>query len=223
MAMQEAVFLCTRVPRRALPLMMQYGTSFLRHRAGIQQTISTGSTSWAMMTSLASFCSMSVVTWLRPNFKITGFFGFTSPPSFFAFAASNKRADFSFLVSGLYFWHSLSKLPAWFLSMVFVNWLTAGGTFKRKSIMRFLRCKRMYFGHFTKRLRSVFGRMSPPIRKFFGFFSKRTLFCTFFFFFSPRGAAGVFFLGCAFVAACLPMAAQRARDAARDKDLRPMA
>merc|ERR1719379_3380172 len=74
-ATQEAVFLCTSCPRRDLPLTMQYATSFLRQRAGSHTTISMGSTSWAITTSFAAFCSTSVVTWLRPYLMTTGFFG----------------------------------------------------------------------------------------------------------------------------------------------------
>merc|ERR1719273_1941329 len=56
-AMQDAFFLCTSCPRRDFPLIMQYGISFFRHSAGIQHTSSIGSTSCAITTNLACFCS----------------------------------------------------------------------------------------------------------------------------------------------------------------------
>merc|ERR1719161_1406030 len=82
-ATQEAVFLCTSCPRRDLPFTMQYGTPFLRQRAGSQTTSSIGSTSWAMATSLAALFSTSVVTWLRPYLMTVGFLALVSLPSFF--------------------------------------------------------------------------------------------------------------------------------------------
>mmetsp|Transcript_99466 Transcript_99466/g.257074 ORF Transcript_99466/g.257074 Transcript_99466/m.257074 type:complete len:217 (+) Transcript_99466:124-774(+) len=163
-ATQAAAFLCTSWPRRPLPLMMQYGTSFLRHRAGSQATISMGSTSWGMTTSLAALFSIRVVTWFRPYFSTTGFLVFTSWPSFFCCAISIKRVFFSCLVSGWYFFSSFSSWPAWFLSMDMLNWLRAGGTFRRMSMIFFMRWRRTYFGHLMKRVRSLFGWMSPPMR-----------------------------------------------------------
>merc|ERR1719215_1633102 len=79
-AMQDAVFLWTNCPRRALPLMMQYGTSFLRHKAGNQQTNSIGSTSCAITTRLADLFSTKVVTWFKPYFNTCGFLLLLSPP-----------------------------------------------------------------------------------------------------------------------------------------------
>merc|ERR1719502_1157217 len=54
-----------------------------------------------------------------------------------------------------------------------------------------MRCSRTYFGHFTKRVRSRLGWMSPPRRKFLGAFSKRGFFLAAFLF-SARGAEGSF-------------------------------
>merc|ERR1740130_2579757 len=193
-ATQEAAFLCTSWPKRPLPLMMQYGTSFLRQSAGNQHTSSIGSTSWAITTSLAALFSTSVVTWLRPYFTTTGFLVFTSWPAFFCWAISIRRAFFASRVSGMYFLQSLSTCAAWFLSMAQLNWLMAGGTFRRMSMIILAFCKRTYFGHFTKRVRSRFGWMSPPKRKLLGAFSKRGFFCVFFFLSPPRGALGNFFL-----------------------------
>merc|ERR1719321_73387 len=150
-------FLCTSWPRRPLPLMMQYGTSFLRHRAGSQHTISIGSTSCAMTTSFAVLFSTNVVTWLRPYFRTTGFLLFTSPPAFFCSAASIKRAFLASRVSGVYFLQSLSTWAAWFLSMAQLNWLMAGGTLRRINMIFLALCSRTYFGHLIKRERSRFG------------------------------------------------------------------
>merc|ERR1711964_161493 len=61
-----AVFLCTNFPTRALDLTIMYGTSFLRQRAGKKHTISIGSTSWALITSLAFLFSTKSTTWLMP-------------------------------------------------------------------------------------------------------------------------------------------------------------
>ena len=48
-----------------------------------------GSTSWAMTTSWAFFCSTRLVTWLIPYFSTMGFFpGATSCPSLFFWAIS---------------------------------------------------------------------------------------------------------------------------------------
>merc|ERR1719473_375456 len=125
-AMQEAVFLCTSWPRRDLPLMMQYGTSFFRHKAGSQQTSSTGSTSCAMTTNFAALFSTSVVTWLSPYLITCGFFDFDSFPSFFCCAISSSLAFFASLVSGWYFLQRRRRDDAWFLSIAMLNWLMAG-------------------------------------------------------------------------------------------------
>merc|ERR1719321_2246257 len=125
-AMHEAVFLCTSWPRRDLPLMMQYGTSFLRQSAGSQQTSSMGSTSWAMTTSFACLLSIRVVTWFSPYLTTCGFFVFTSSPAFFCCAISRSRCFFASFVSGWYFLQSFSTCAAWFLSIDMLNWLMAG-------------------------------------------------------------------------------------------------
>merc|ERR1719203_1947730 len=103
---------------------------------------------------------------------------------------------------------SRSSVAAWFLSMVMLNWLMAGGIFRRISMIFFMRCNRMYLGHRTKRVKSRFGWMSPPRRKFLGVFSNSGFLCALFFF-SASGADGSFFLPAADFAA-LPMAAATA-------------
>merc|ERR1719424_2637253 len=194
MATHEAAFLWTSCPKRPLPLMMQYGTSFLRQSAGNQQTSSMGSTSWAMMTNLAALFSTKVVTWFNPYFNTTGFLVFTSCPAFFCWAISMRRFFLASRVSGMYFLQSFKTWAAWFLSMVQLNWWMAGGTFKRINMIFFARCKRTYLGHLTKRVRSRLGWMLPPRRKLRGAFSKREFFCVFFFAPLERGALGNFFL-----------------------------
>merc|ERR1719401_2123938 len=87
--------------------------------------------------------------------------------------------------------------------MVLLNWLMAGGIFKRKSIIFFIRCKRTYFGQRTKRVRSRLGWIAPPRRKFLGVFSKSGFFFAAFLF-SARGAEATFF-----PFAALPMAPRR--------------
>mmetsp|Transcript_55250 Transcript_55250/g.179490 ORF Transcript_55250/g.179490 Transcript_55250/m.179490 type:complete len:211 (+) Transcript_55250:359-991(+) len=188
------------MPKRPLPLMMQYGTSFLRHKAGNQQTVSMGSTSCAITTSLATFCSMSVVTWFRPYLMTCGFLVFSSFPSFFCWAVSISLAFLASLVSGWYFFNRRRSVAAWFLSIVMLNWLIAGGIFRRMIMIFFMRCRRTYLGHRTKRVRSRFGWMSPPKRKFLGVFSKSG-FLTAFAFFAAKGALGSFLP----VFAALPM------------------
>merc|ERR1719161_1059890 len=91
-----------------------------------------------------------------------------------------RRFFFASLVSGMYFLQSRSTAEAWFLSMAMLNWLMDGGTFSRMSMILFIRCRRTYFGHRTKRVRLRLGWMSPPRRKFRGVFSKRGFFFAFF-------------------------------------------
>merc|ERR1719265_1124987 len=162
--MQEAAFLCTSWPRRAFPLMMQYGTSFLRQSAGSQQTSSIGSTSCAMITSFATLFSTKVVTWFSPYFTTWGFFDLASSPDFLDCAISIRRCFLASRVSGMYFLQRRRTAEAWFLSMAMLNWLIAGGTFSLQSMILFIRCRRTYFGHRTKRLRLRLGWMSPPRR-----------------------------------------------------------
>merc|ERR1719240_1928782 len=71
-ARHDAVFLCTNLPSRDLPFTMQYGMFFLRHSVGSQHTSSIGSTSCAMITSLALLSSTSWVTWFRPYLITAG-------------------------------------------------------------------------------------------------------------------------------------------------------
>merc|ERR1719171_1513804 len=68
-----------------------------------------------------------------------------------------SRVFFASRVSGMYFLHSLRRLVAWFLSIVWLNWAMVGGTFKRHSMIRFWRWRRTYLGHLMKRVRLRFG------------------------------------------------------------------
>ncbi len=60
-----------------------------------------------------------------------------------------------------------------FLSRVFVNWLSAGGTFRRWFSTRRCLCILTYLGHFTNLCRSLFGGRAPPIPNCFGRFSNK--------------------------------------------------
>ncbi len=60
-----------------------------------------------------------------------------------------------------------------FLSKVFVNWLSAGGTFRRWFSTRRCLCILTYLGHFTNLCRSLFGGRAPPIPNCFGRFSNK--------------------------------------------------
>merc|ERR1719337_227282 len=198
-ATADAVFWCTSVPRRALPLMMQYGTSFLRQSAGNQITISRGSTSCAITTSLACLLSMRDVTWLRPYLSMSGFLLSTWPPPSSAFAMARRRCFFASFVSGLYFFKRRRSWPAWFLSIAELNWLTAGGDLRRLSRMAFFRCSVTYLGHLTTRERFTRGWIAPPMRKLRGVFSKSGFFFVFFAsFWRIAGAAATFFFFCCF-------------------------
>lgn len=91
-----------------------------------------------------------------------------------------------------------SILP-WLESQALVNWLSAGGTFSL--FMRILFClwTRMYLGHLTNLVRSLFGWMALPTPNFLGVLSNRPFLWTCFFL--PAPAAPVFFfvatfLGC---------------------------
>ena len=77
-----------------------------------------------------------------------------SLPLAVAVAVAVRRAFFSFFVSGRYLSSNLNNCVAVFLSRVCENCAMAGGTFKRWERITFCRCRRMYSGHFTKRVRS---------------------------------------------------------------------
>mmetsp|Transcript_4223 Transcript_4223/g.16485 ORF Transcript_4223/g.16485 Transcript_4223/m.16485 type:complete len:204 (-) Transcript_4223:117-728(-) len=165
-AKQVAFFWCTSAPRRDLFLTMQYGIFSLRQSAGIHTTSSIGSTSEAITTSLASLSSIRLVTCFRP-YLIAGPGGGeeASCPASFARASASRRSVFCALVSGWYLVSRRMSSTAWFLSMVFWNCASAGGTFRRVMITFRWRCRRMYLGHLTKRDKSrPLGRMSPPTR-----------------------------------------------------------
>mmetsp|Transcript_16433 Transcript_16433/g.57418 ORF Transcript_16433/g.57418 Transcript_16433/m.57418 type:complete len:202 (+) Transcript_16433:164-769(+) len=121
-------FWCTRVPRRPRLFTIMYGTSMRRHSAGSHTTSSIGSTSAAMTTSVAFFCSISVVTWFRPNLSTGPGAAPEAPP---ASAAATRRARFSARVSGEYLASRRKSSAAWFFSSARLNWLMLGGTFRR--------------------------------------------------------------------------------------------
>ena len=82
------------------------------HATGrLRSSTSIGSTSCAMTTSCAFFCSTRLVTWLIPNFNTTGFLPWvTSCPSLFFSAIDFKRSFLSTRVSGRYL---CSNLKSW--------------------------------------------------------------------------------------------------------------
>jgi len=92
-----------------------------------------------------------------------------------------------------------SRVP-WLESQALVNWLSAGGTFSL--FMRILFClwTRMYLGHLTNLVKSLFGWTALPTVNFLGVLSNRPLFWTFFL--APPLEVPVFlvvgatFLGC---------------------------
>lgn len=74
---------------------------------------SMGSTSCEMTTSLAFFCSTSVVTWLMPNLTSLGLGPRSaSLPSTWALASSRRRSFLAALVSGRYLDSSLKSVVA---------------------------------------------------------------------------------------------------------------
>lgn len=166
-----------------------------RKKVGFVCFTSNGSTSWAMITNWAFLDSIREVTWLRPyltTFGLTAatlstFFPSTALTS--VLAAASKRACFCLRVSGLYFSRKVKRVAALknvrkkkknesvrnepvFLSAARENWLMVPGTFSLFKRTDFCLWRRMYFGHLTKRVRSRFGKMFPPMLKFLGFFSK---------------------------------------------------
>ena len=148
--------------RRFLTKLFRWRNSFhhfiFHSRFKVQTLTSIGSTSWAMMTSWAFFCSTNLVTVLQPALKVGGFFfGASSFPATLASAFDLRRALFCNLVSGRYFSMSLKSWTAVCLSKAWENWLIGGGIFKRFWRMALWRWMRMYFGHLTKRERSRFG------------------------------------------------------------------
>ena len=77
-------------------------------------------------------------------------------------AAAVNLAFFSCFDSGRYLFNSLNNCVAVFLSRVCENWAMAGGTLRRWCRITFFLWRRTYSGHLTKRVRSVWGRMSWP-------------------------------------------------------------
>ena len=80
-------------------------------------------------------------------------------------AAAVNLAFFSCFDSGWYLLNSLNNCIAVFLSRVCKNWVMAGGTLRHWCRMTFCLWRRTYSGHLTKRVRSVWGRMSWPTPK----------------------------------------------------------
>lgn len=149
--------------KRILAKLFRWRNSFHHLEIGPDALLHTkltsiGSTSWAMMTSWAFFCSTNLVTVLHPALNALGFFdGASSLPATLASAFDFKRALFCNFVSGRYFSMSLKSWTAVYLSKAWENWLIGGGIFKRFCKIALWRWIRMYFGHLTKRERSRLG------------------------------------------------------------------
>ena len=79
-----------------------------------------------------------------------------------------------------------------FASRAQENWLMMGGTLSRFRRTRFCRWIRTYLGHFTYRVRSRCGWMSPPMRKFFGRATKSGFCARSFFFLSAPAVVTTF-------------------------------
>merc|ERR1719440_1418080 len=108
-----------------------------------------------------------------------------------------RRFFLASLVSGMYFLQRRSAALAWFLSIAILNWLIAGGTLRRQSMMRFIRWRRTYLGQRTNLVRFLLGWMSPPRRKLRGVFSKSGFFFAFLASAAlPSGALGSAFFPC---------------------------
>lgn len=163
---------CNRIPRSISQFWnynsnhgRRYGTHFKRKQI-LKTLTSIGSTSWAMTTNWAFFCSINLVTVLVPAFNVFGrFFGWTSLPLALASAIFFKRCFLANEVSGRYFSSILNNCTAVCLSNVWLNWLIGGGIFKRFCKTAFCLWTRMYFGHLTKRAKSRFGWMFWPAKQ----------------------------------------------------------
>lgn len=124
---------------------------------------SIGSTSCAMTTSWAFFCSTNLVTEFAPARMIFPFLeGASSFPAAFDSAFAFKRFCLANFVSGRYFSNSLNNWTQFCLSKAWENWLIGGGIFKRFCRMALWRWMRMYLGHLTKRDKSRLGWMLFP-------------------------------------------------------------
>ncbi len=118
-AKHEAFFWWTNLPKAAFPLTKQYGISIFLQRLGSHTTSSMGSTLLAITTNLAFFYSMSLVTWLSPNFRwkglalLTVFSGIKQKLlSALSLASATSLYFFCFESSGEYFFKSLNKTLA---------------------------------------------------------------------------------------------------------------
>merc|ERR1719187_1510970 len=114
-----------------------------------------------MTTSWAFFFSTRVVTVLTP-WRRTGalLLGASSFPAALASALALRRSFLACLSSGLYLSNSLNSCVAVCLSRVWLNWLTAGGTFSLVWSTAFWRWSLMYLGHLMNLDRSLLGWIS---------------------------------------------------------------
>lgn len=89
------------------------------------------------------------------------------------------------------------ELP-WLESQALVNWLSAGGTFSLFIRILFCLWTRMYLGHLTNLVRSLFGWTDLPTPNFLGVLSNKPFLWTCFFFPAPVPVVPVFFFGATF-------------------------
>lgn len=133
-----------------------------------------------MTTSLAFFYSISLVTWLRPNFKWNGLdfwvcFSMinTKLLSALSLAYWTRRACLCLVSSGVYFFNSLNNTLVWFLSKARENWAISGGTLILVNKILFCLWKAIYLGHLTNLVRFLLGWILFPTLKFLGLLWKR--------------------------------------------------
>ena len=181
-ATTAAFFWWTSWPNLAFPLTKQYGISIFLQRVGSQTTSSMGSTLLAITTSLAFFSSMSLVTWLRPNFKWKGLVFSTVFSTIKEYLLSALvLASWTSLVflwalsSGEYFLRSLKSTLVWFLSSAFENWAISGGTLILVKRILFCLWKVIYLGHLTNLVRFLLGWILLPTLKLRGLLWKSGL------------------------------------------------
>jgi hypothetical protein len=90
----------------------QKGISNALHKVGKNNTVSMGSTSLAIITNFAFFCSIKYVMWFNPYLRVTGLSVLVFCSLICFFAKFFNLSFFCFLVSGTYFVKILNKVLA---------------------------------------------------------------------------------------------------------------
>jgi hypothetical protein len=175
-------------PETGLALDDDVGHTQLAAESGGEDDEFNGSTSWAMTTSAAFLASMRAMMWLRPYLTNKGFLesystirvrkckregrGYERSTNLgvvfliLGGGSSSGQETSLFLLLGLgtVLAEELEQLSGCVLVQSVENWAMAGGTLRRWWRMTFWRWSRTYSGHLTKWVRSVWGRMSWPMR-----------------------------------------------------------